>query len=216
MDFFTPEMVPFTAAIGITIALAILEFGGLMMGLHPSAAIDSSLPDLDVDVDVDAPEIELAPLSQFLSWISFGRLPALVVLILFLTSFGLLGLFGQQSLRNVFGFALQPWIASVPAAIGALYTTHFIGHGLARIMPREESDAVSTSAFIGRVATIFRGSASAGHPAEAKLTDIHGHTHYVLVEPDDHEQTLPTGSEVVIVRQKGSIYRAITRLKPAD
>jgi hypothetical protein len=36
------------------------------------------------------------------------------------------------------------------------------------------------------------------------------------VEPDEAEQELPEGSEVVIVRQQGSIFRVITRLKPID
>ena len=53
-------------------------------------------------------------------------------------------------------------------------------------------------------------------PAEAKLTDIHGKTHYLLIEPDEGEPSMPEGSEVVIIRQQGSVYRAISKLKPAS
>jgi hypothetical protein len=138
--------------------------------------------------------VELGPLSQSLSWLSFGKLPALVVLILISASFGLIGFAGQEALRRVIGFAISPWIASIPAAFGAAFVTRHAGLALARIMPKEESDAVSTKAFVGRVATVFRG---------------------VLIEPDEGEASMPEGSEVVIISQSGPVYRAISKLKPA-
>jgi hypothetical protein len=211
MDVFASETAPFAVAIGLTFAIAVIELAGLLFGAQPSALVDSALPDIDTDI----PDVELGPLSQTLSWLSFGKLPALVVLILITASFGLCGFALQEVLRRIFGFAIDPWLASVPAAIGAGFLTRHAGLAIARIMPKEETDAVSTKAFVGRVATVFRGVAGHGSPAEAKLTDIHGKTHYVLIEPDDGEPAMPEGSEVVIIRQQGSIYRAISKLRPA-
>jgi len=215
MDIFAGETAPFAVALGLTLAIAIIELVGLLMGMQPSAVVDGALPDLDIP-DADAPEMEMGALSQLLSWFNFGRLPALVVLLLLTTSFGLLGFAGQEALRRTLGFAVEPWVASIPAALGAAFVTRHAGRALARIIPKEETDAVSTKAFIGRVATVFRGEASAGRPAEAKLTDIHGKTHYLLVEPDEAAMVLPEGSEVVLIRQDGPVYRGITRLKPLD
>ena len=218
MDVFASATAPFAVAIGLTLAIALIEMIGLLIGIQPSAAIDSALPDLDVaDVDVphiDMGHIELSPLSQTLTWLSFGRVPALAILILMAASFGLIGFVEQEFLRRSFGFTLNPWVASIPAAVGAVFATRHGGRLLGRIMPKEETDAVSTAAFVGRIATVFRGQASAGRPAEAKLSDIHGKTHYLLVEPDEADQVFAEGSEVVIIRQEGSVYRAITRLKP--
>jgi hypothetical protein len=211
MDVFAGETAPFAVALGLTLAIAFIELLGLVLGAQPSAMVDSALPDFDADI----PDVELGPLSQSLSWLSFGKLPALVVLILISASFGLIGFAGQEALRRVIGFAINPWIASIPAAFGAAFVTRHAGLALARIMPKEESDAVSTKAFVGRVATVFRGVAAIGHPAEAKLTDIHGKTHYVLIEPDEGEASMPEGSEVVIISQSGPVFRAITKLKPA-
>lgn len=210
MDLLAAETAPFAVALGLTLAIAVIELAGVLIGLSASEAIDSTLP------DADASGIELGPLSQFLNWLSFGKLPALIVLILATTSFGLGGYVLQEAMRRIFGFALEPAIASVPAAIFALFATHHVGHWLGRLMPREETDAVSTADFIGRVATVFRGTASVGKPAEAKLTDIHGKTHYVLVEPDDAQQVLSEGSQVVLVRRQGHVFRAIVRLKPVQ
>lgn len=210
MDFFASETAPFAVALGLTLAIMLIEWLGLMLGAQPSAMVDHVLPDFDVD----APDVELGPLSHSLTWLSFGKLPALVVIILLAASFGAIGFVGQDVLRRTIGFALDPWIASVPAAVGALFVTRHAGRALARIMPKEETDAVSTKAFVGRVATVFRGVAGPGRPAEAKLTDIHGKTHYVLIEPDEGEASMAEGSEVVIIRQEGPVYRAITKLKP--
>ena len=212
MDVFASETAPFAVAIGVTLAIAAIELLGLLLGTQPSAMVDSALPDLDTDI----PDVELGPLSQSLSWLSFGRLPALVVLILLTASFGLCGFALQEALRQVLGFALDPWLASIPAAIGAVFATRHVGFAIARIMPKEETEAVSTKAFVGRVATVFRGVAGPGAPAEAKLTDIHGKTHYLLIEPEEGETVMPEGSEVVIIRQQGSVYRAISKLKPAS
>jgi hypothetical protein len=221
MDFFASATAPFAVAIGLTLAIALIEMIGLLMGIHPSSAIDSALPDFHLEVPhadvphVDVGGVELSPLSQTLTWLSFGRVPALVVLILMAASFGLIGFVLQETLRQSLGFMLEPWAASIPAAIGAVFATRHGGRLLGRIMPKEETDAVSTTAFVGRIATVFRGQASAGRPAEAKLSDIHGKTHYLLVEPEEAEQVFSEGSEVVIIRQEGHVFRAITRLKPA-
>lgn len=212
MDLFAAETAPFAVALGLTLAIALIELAGVLIGLSPSEAIDSTLP----DADADASEFELGPLSQFLTWLSFGRLPALVVLILVTTSFGLGGYVLQEAMRRIFGFALEPAIASAPAALFALFATHHLGRWLGRLMPREETEAVSTADFIGRVATVFRGTASSGKPAEAKLTDIYGKTHYVLVEPDDAQLLLAEGSEVVLVRREGHVFRAIVKLRPVQ
>ena len=86
MDIFAGETAPFAVALGLTLAIAIIELVGLLMGMQPSAVVDGALPDLDIP-DADAPEMEIGALSQLLSWFNFGRLPALVVLLLLTTSF---------------------------------------------------------------------------------------------------------------------------------
>lgn len=217
MDLLASETFPFAVALALTLAIAAIEVVGLLAGMQPSAPIDSALPEIDVEVEVpgEAPA-DLGPLSQSLSWLSFGRLPALVVLIIMSASFGLIGMAEQALFANLFGFMLHPLLASIPAAIGAAFATHHLGHALARLIPKDQTDAVSTRSFVGQVATVFRGEARSGHPAEAKLVDMRGKTQYVLIEPEEPGEVFGTGSEVVIVRQDGSVYRAITRLRPVE
>ena len=56
---------------------------------------------------------------------------------------------------------------------------------------------------------IIRGEALAGQPAEAKLQDRFGQTHYLLVEPDDEAGRFVEGDEVLLVQGSGSRFRGI-------
>lgn len=213
MDFFAPETAPFAIALCVTLGIALIELFGLISGLSASHAIDGALPDLHAgDVAVDGVHVE--PLGHVLSWFSFGRVPSMVVLILLLASFGLFGFIEQELIRRTFGVALHPLTASIPAAVGAAFAAHFGGRIIGRLIPRDESDAVSRTSFLGQIATVVRGEARAGQPAEAKLRDIHGRTHYLLIEPEEPDERFGAGSEVLLVRQSGGVFRAVTRLKP--
>ncbi|MFT6332194.1 MAG: hypothetical protein ACJAW3_000522 [Lentimonas sp.] len=53
------------------------------------------------------------------------------------------------------------------------------------------------------------GTAEAGKPAQGKLKDMHGRTHYVMLEPDFKNQSFKEGAEVLLVKRAGSIFYAI-------
>jgi hypothetical protein len=65
---------------------------------------------------------------------------------------------------------------------------------------------------VGSYATIIRGEASQGAPAEAKASDLRGRTHYLLVEPAANGEVFAAGQRVFIVGQRGSVYRAVTKV----
>ena len=67
----------------------------------------------------------------------------------------------------------------------------------------------------GKIAIVTRGHARRGLPAEAKLQDEHRLTHYVMIEPDREDEVLTQGTEVLIVRQIGSRFRAIANTNPS-
>ncbi|MEM7170782.1 MAG: YqiJ family protein [Pseudomonadota bacterium] len=209
-----------------------IAFSGIVDALLPDFDVpDFDIPDVDIDLDMDADvELEMpsaggaglhgpdldgteiatpGPFTQFLGWLTFGRVPALVLLVAFLTGFGLSGLAVQSVAGGLAGFYLPAWLAVIPALLVAFPVTRWLGLGLAKIMPKEETEAVSRTSFIGKIATITLGEAKQGLPAEAKLKDHYGQAHYIRVEPDDPATTFPTGSEVLVVRQSGSIFRVI-------
>ena len=98
--------------------------------------------------------------------------------------------------------------------MAALPTTRYLGLSIAKVMPKEETDAVSRSSFVGAIATIIRGEAERGKPAEAKLRDVNGTTHYILVEPDQPGVKFAQGNEVLLVKKSGSIFQAVINTNP--
>ena len=105
------------------------------------------------------------------------------------------------------GALLPGWFAAIPALALALPATRFLGLGFAKILPQNETYAVSSSDFLGKVAVVTLGTARAGLPAEAKLRDVHGNTHYVRVEPLRPAETFATGTAVVLKSRDGSVYK---------
>jgi len=213
-----PENVVFSTALALMLGIGLLEGTMTLLGMGMSGVIDNMLPDIpDADLDIgvdgdigfdagmDAPNA----LSQFLGWLMIGRVPALAVLVVFLTVFGLAGLIVQSAIAGVFGGPLTPWLAAPVVAAGALPLTRVVALGLSRVMPKDESSAVSRTSFVGRVAVVTLGTARRGAPTQARLTDQHGQSHYVMVEPDLDDEQFATGEEVLLVRQAGSLFRVI-------
>ena len=118
----------------------------------------------------------------------------------------------MQGLAGSMGATLNAWLAAVPAFVVGAYSTRHLGRWLGRIFPRDHSEAASQRDLIGSYATILRGEARHGQPAEAKTTDLRGRTHYVLVEPKDETTIYSAGDRVFIVGKDRNIYRAITRI----
>ncbi len=144
-----------------------------------------------------------------------GKVPVLILLVAFLTVFGLAGLVVQSIVHNITGVLLPGYLASVPAFFVAIPSIRIIGTGLSRLIPKDETTAVKSDSFVGRVATITIGTARLGIPAEAKLKDTHGQTHYVMVEPDNDEVTFPAGTQVLLVLKNGASFRAILNTSSA-
>ena len=217
LDFLlASQNLPFTVSLTVMLALAVLEGITTVLGMGISGFIDGLIPDVDVDLDVDfdgADSVSPGATSKLLSWIRVGQVPAIVLLIVFLTSFGLTGLGLQSFAEKVFNTLLPGSIAGILTLIISMPVVRVVGGILGRLVPKDETDAVSTKSFIGRVAFIRIGRASFGSPAEAKLRDKHRRTHYLMVEPDNPKEVFDEGTGVVLVSQDGAIYKAIRNTK---
>lgn len=221
IEFVTSEHnLPFAVALAVMFGIAILEGVMTVIGFGLSNAIESALPDHDFDPHVDfhpAGEVHgdvhgeigsQSALSRLLSWFRVGKVPVLMLFVVFLTAFGLIGLTVQGFIHGLTGSMLPAGIASIPAFLLALPVVRLMGSIIAAIMPQDETEAVGRHALIGRVATITLGSARRGHSAEARVKDMHGTNHYVMVEPDLDEE-FRQGDQVLLVSDDGSIFKVI-------
>jgi hypothetical protein len=180
---------PFTVALLLMLLLGVVE----AIGLGSSA----------IELDTDTGE-----LGGGLDWLNVGRLPLLMLLVVFLSVFGLAGLVLQGAVLALTA-RLLPWFGAVPAATAlAAPLTRWLGAGLARVLPRDETTAVAIDTLLGRRARIVIGTARRGHPARARVEDQHGLAHYVMVEPVD-DASLTEAALLLLTARHGDIFEAV-------
>ena len=201
------ENMPFTIALTVLIGIGLLEGVSVVIGFGISSFLESLFPDFDMNVPdtIETPSI----MSTFLGWLGIGRVPALVLLLVFLTSFGLLGLALQSCIKSVTGHLAPSILVIWFPLISSFPLVRFSSRILGRFVIKDETSAVSEDSFIGLVATVSLGTAEQGKPAEAKLTDRFGQTHYLMVEPDLADEKFTATHTVLIVRRSGSVFKVI-------
>lgn len=192
------ENIFFSAAILLMFAIGILQLVGL----------SDFGPDFGTDMD---PEADIDGAGEgLLSLFGFGRLPFLILLVLFLALFGIIGLAGQEFYSSLFGWLLTPWLAVPAAAVVSLPITGLLARPLSRVIPSDETTAIDIDMLVGRRGTIEIGKAETGSPARAKVVDFHGHNHFVMVEPANDGEVFRQAEEVLLVRREEETFRIIS------
>ncbi|KPZ68652.1 MULTISPECIES: YqiJ family protein [Shewanella] len=197
---------PFAIAMTMVLMLALLEGVGLVIGFSISNLIDHLSPvELDVDADLNVANTGLTPL---VGWLCLNKLPLLIWLVLLLTCFALIGyslnFISYQYASNL----LSPMISAPIVFVLSLLSTSIIGRPLAKILPKNESHAVSNTSFSGLLAKITVGTARVNSPAEAVLVDQHAQKHYVMVAPEFAEESFNQHDQVVLLNKKNNIWIA--------
>lgn len=228
-------MMPFTVAAMVLLLLLLIELVGFFFGgvsgfldnLLPDALVDA---DFDIDADLDASVDasmdaassggELSLGLKALDWLYVGRIPTMILLILLIACFSIAGFIIQELAHRILGSYLSPWLASLDALVVSIPLLKVTAAALYPIIPKEETTAVGGNELLGREARIVLGQASVGLPAQAKVMDAHGQSHYVLLEPDPdyHPQsdshpstaaTIFTAADVlVLTKQVGERFLA--------
>jgi hypothetical protein len=183
-----PALFPFALAAAVMLGLLVLELVGALLSLQPSHWLDHGL--------------NFAPDSAWLTWLHLGRLPALFVLVLFLLGFALTG-YGLQSLCWQFKHSFLPALAALPPAVmGGALSVRWLGAGLAKLLPKDESSAVSEASFIGQIATLTQPPRD-DLAGQAKWQDAQGRWHYFLVRCDT---PLQAGQPVLLLEKQGGAF----------
>ncbi|MEP0070146.1 YqiJ family protein [Pyruvatibacter sp.] len=234
MSAFDPSIAPFTSALVLMGLIALAEVIGAIFGIMPSAMLDNALPDFDTDIDIDldtefesgvgspldgdVPDATVGPttgpFTAILNWLCIGRVPILVLIVAFLSAFGITGWLVQGFATETIGTPLPISMALLPAIAAAVPSTRWLGLAIAKVLPKEQTEALSSAGFVGKVATVVSGTARRGLPAEAKLTDSFGQVHYVRVEPDEDDE-FEQGTEVLLVSRAGGVFKGVRNTNPA-
>ena len=202
--FFAPETLPFGIALAMIVFIAILEGFGMLISLSPSNQLDGLLPEIDGESGLD----------RVLGWLHIGRVPSLVLLVLFLSGYALFGYTLQLVSHRLLGFYLPAIAAGLIAIPSGMATVRSLGSLVAHIIPRDETSAISEMSLIGRAGVVSAGVARQGFAAQARVRDKHGRTHYLMVEPDIADEIFEEGAQILVVRKVGAFYRCIANPHP--
>lgn len=205
MSFFsTPELWVFFVSAGILGALFVAEILSFVLS---GGFISGFFEHLEADFDVDSG-------FDFSDWLNIGRVPLSIILVGLLMGFTISGLSLQLLAENIVGSFVSNFIAVPLATVGGLFMAKGIGGIFAKVFSsKNETTAISTSTFIGRVVTISVGIAEKGSPAQAKFTDEYGQTHYVMVEPLNEGESFSEGEEVILQKESGHFFLGNRKLK---
>ena len=205
-----PETEIFGIAIALMVLLGVFEVISMLAG-GISDWLDNLLPDsltetAHAEVGLDVADAGI--FVRFLSWLYVGRIPVLMLMVMFLAVYGLTGYLFQTAFATVFGSYLNGTLAAVIVWFISLPLVRVTASGLYKIMPKDETTAVLQESLIGRVGTVVLGEARVGNAAQVRVKDAYGQQHYVMVEPDS-EDVLKQGDAVLLVSLDGNTFKAI-------
>lgn len=181
----------------------------LMIGL----LFISAILGFDIFGDSGSPEFDLtAPATGLFgsfSWLGFGSMPMLIWLVVFFGGWSMYGFILQSLTHEYFGIVLS-WAIAIPVTLMInLPGVSIACRVLKPLIPRNESYAISVTDLIGLTATIVIGTASKGHPTEAKVVDQHGATQYILIEPENLNEIFNQADLILISELQGHIYKGV-------
>ena len=185
----------FSCALGIVIALFILEMAGMFFGVSLLGLVDDQAA-LDADTDTSS------GFTEFGSWLALDRLPLLVWLVLLLTTFGSAGLTFNFLSLTLLDTYFARWLITLLAVIAGLFFTTRFGTFIARLLPKQESSATTADELVGTVGHITVGVARQNSPAEGKFIDAHGQPHYLLVEPFEPDEQFSQGEKILLIQKR--------------
>lgn len=202
--FLVAETSPFLVATLVLLAIGVVEGLGLMIGSSPSQWIDHW---------VHLPEDGVV--ESVLGWLHVGKVPFLALIVIFLATFAVVGFALNLVLHGLFGMYVPAVLGAPVALVASVPVVRISGGALGRVIPRDETSAVSIESLVGRIATVVSGTARTGYPAQARVTTEHGQPLYVMVEPDNSETSFSGGDEVLLVKRLSSTkFQGIRNPKP--
>jgi hypothetical protein len=198
-----PDVRPFAIAAAIMVALGGIELLTTLVGFSIGELIGNHAVEADSHNG----------LGGLFLWINAGRLPLLILIILALGVFSIEG-FLLQGVAHMVGTAVPIAIAALAAAAGSIPVIRTTSRGLSRIIPRDETYAVSESDFVGKVAVVSIGPLDQGLPGRVRLKDVFGNWHSVAARASPDSEALAVGASVLLVDRDAKSFIAISA--PAD
>jgi len=198
----SPDVYPFTVAAGVMLGLVLIEGASLAIGASVSGFVDHAL---DLDHGVDHGHGNGGGL---LNWFNVGGIPFLALVILVCAGFAASGYAIQGVARPLAG-PLPVWLAAAGALAATVPITRWGSRLVARVVPRDETYAVSLGDLVGRTAKVMVGPLDQGLPGSVSCTDAHGNLHTLRAVAAEGQPPIDPGEPVLIVDRDGSVFTVV-------
>lgn len=196
-----PDTYPFAIAALILVGLVLVEIVAMLVGFSLSTTLDIDAPGHSVEA---SPE---SVLGAWMSWLNAGGVPLLVLLMIWLAMFAIMG-FAIQAIAAAVLAPLPVALASLGAVALAVPASRTLSRWTARIIPREETSAVTQQELIGLTGIVVLGPLDQGKPGQVRVKDLHGNLH-VLRARAAGDHVIAKGASVLIVDGANGLFQAI-------
>ncbi len=144
-------------------------------------------------------------LGEAFDWLNLGRVPFAILLMLLLVTFGAIGI-----ILSGIAPSFPAWSFAFVAAPGAVLATKAAGDAIARLIPRDETYAVTAEEFVGLEGTVTLGPLDDGPAGSVTVRDRHGEVHTLRARPADRGTAIAQGARIVVVERdethKGRVF----------
>lgn len=183
-DFVAAGTAPFWIAFAIVAGLLAVELASLLVGASASGLIEDGL-----GFDGDG-------IGAWLSWLNAGGVPILVLFCVWLGSFAIAG-FALQEASGAIGGPLPTLVAAALSAAAAIPATRLASRAIGRLIPHEETSAVTPEELVGLLGTVSIGPLDQGVPGRVRVLDAHGNYHELRARSG--EGTIPERAKILVV-----------------
>lgn len=209
--FTDPSNIFFSVSLCLMLLLGLTEVILLVVGTSSQGFLDQFIP--DQLAEMNHPDLDISGQQsiwvQLLDWLYLGRIPVLIWLIIFLTTFALTGFVIQAFSHQLTALFFPAWIIAPATLFLCMPLVRMSVAIIGRVLPKDETTAIYSHELVGLTAEIILGEARINYPAQAKVKDQHGQIHYILVEPEI-DVSFKAGQCVILTHQTAKGFQAIT------
>lgn len=197
-----PGTAPFWIALLTVAGLGIVELVSVLLGVSASGLLDDSF-------SYHAPgDTEAGLLGSWMSWLNAGGVPLLVLPVILLSVFAVTGFFIQGVASTVLLGPLPLPLAVTGAVAAAIPATRSLSLAVAKVIPRDETNALEQADFLGLTGVVTIGPLDQGKPGTVRVKDRHDNIHFLRAQAASGH-TIDTGAQVLIVDGADGLFQAI-------
>ncbi len=197
-----PGTVPFWIALLTVAGLGIVELVSVLLGVSASGLLDDSF-------SYHAPgDTEAGLLGSWMSWLNAGGVPLLVLAVILLSVFAVTGFFIQGVASTMLLGPLPLPLAVTGAVAAAIPATRSLSLAVAKVIPRDETNALEQADFLGLTGVVTIGPLDQGKPGTVRVKDRHDNIHFLRAQAASGH-TIDTGAQVLIVDGADGLFQAI-------